>query len=427
MPRPAPSFRHRTGRTLVGAVALSGWLLASLIGSATPVLARTCGTITIKQGTVSPATGTTQTNFTFSVLVSDSTGAAPQWVRVRVNGVWTGLSGSGTDYVAGVVFSGAQKLPAGTWPYSFRTLSSAGTTCDHTLVNPTSVTVGAAPTPTPTPVPTPTPTPKPTPVPTPKPTPKPTPVPTPKPTPKPTPVPTPTRAPTPTPTAKSGGATAQPDSSATPKPTATSRSRPTSVPAAQDTPVPTPSPTAIAAVAGGGTTGTGSGGGAPGPGISIDLSAIRVPVPAPFLVWFITSLGGVLIFLMLVRRSSRDDSGTGGLALAEATAGVASAGGGSKAAAASGSVAVGEAPVPVGPPPKTFDKPPAPGVERAKVGYRRVRISSKPDAVRSVELGRLERGDEVEILDSYEGFLQVRTPDDVVGWILRHTIVGAPD
>jgi SH3-like domain-containing protein len=55
-----------------------------------------------------------------------------------------------------------------------------------------------------------------------------------------------------------------------------------------------------------------------------------------------------------------------------------------------------------------------------------VRISSEPDAVRSMELGRLDRGDEVEILESYEGFLQVRTPDNIVGWILRHTIVGAP-
>ena len=75
---------------------------------------------------------------------------------------------------------------------------------------------------------------------------------------------------------------------------------------------------------------------------------------------------------------------------------------------------------------RTFDKPPPTGVERARVGYRRVRISSEPDAVRSTELGRLDRGDEVEILESHEGFLQIRTPDNITGWILRHTIVGAP-
>ena len=74
---------------------------------------------------------------------------------------------------------------------------------------------------------------------------------------------------------------------------------------------------------------------------------------------------------------------------------------------------------------RTFGKPPPKGVERAMVGYRRVRISSEPDAVRSVELGRLDRGDEVEILESHEGFLRIRTPDDITGWILRHTIVSA--
>ena len=57
-----------------------------------------------------------------------------------------------------------------------------------------------------------------------------------------------------------------------------------------------------------------------------------------------------------------------------------------------------------------FDKPPAKGVERLKMAYRRVRISDAPDDVSSRELGRLDRGDEVELVDSYEGFLQVRTP-----------------
>ena len=64
------------------------------------------------------------------------------------------------------------------------------------------------------------------------------------------------------------------------------------------------------------------------------------------------------------------------------------------------------------------------GVERAHVTYRRVRIGSEPDDVRSVELARLDRGDEVEILESHEGFLRVRTPDGVTGWIQRHTVVG---
>jgi hypothetical protein len=75
-------------------------------------------------------------------------------------------------------------------------------------------------------------------------------------------------------------------------------------------------------------------------------------------------------------------------------------------------------------PVRTFTGPAPKGVSRAKVGYRQVRISSEPDAVRSTELGRLDRGDEIEILESHEGFLRVRTPDEITGWILRHTIVG---
>ena len=56
------------------------------------------------------------------------------------------------------------------------------------------------------------------------------------------------------------------------------------------------------------------------------------------------------------------------------------------------------------------------------IGYRRVRLSDGADDVGSRELDRLDRGDEVEILDSFEGFLQVRTPEGLTGWIPRHTI-----
>ncbi len=74
------------------------------------------------------------------------------------------------------------------------------------------------------------------------------------------------------------------------------------------------------------------------------------------------------------------------------------------------------------PAPRTFDKPPAKDVERVKMSYRRVRLSEGPDDVGSRELDRLDRGDEVEIVGSFEGFLQVRTPEGVTGWIPRHTI-----
>jgi hypothetical protein len=149
----------------------------------------------------------------------------------------------------------------------------------------------------------------------------------------------------------------------------------------------------------------------------------------PLIVWSITTSGGVLLFLLLLRRSKDEDDRL----VAERLA-IGAAGAPGLAQGVSPLRTVDPPPTrPVGRatmlppvPPRTFDKPPARDTERAKVGYRRVRISSKPDAVRSLELGRLDRGDEVEIVDSYEGFLQVRTPDGITGWILRHTIIGAP-
>ena len=39
-------------------------------------------------------------------------------------------------------------------------------------------------------------------------------------------------------------------------------------------------------------------------------------------------------------------------------------------------------------------------------------------------LARLERGDEVEIVDSQEGYLNVRTPNGLTGWIPRGTVTG---
>lgn len=73
---------------------------------------------------------------------------------------------------------------------------------------------------------------------------------------------------------------------------------------------------------------------------------------------------------------------------------------------------------------QAFARPPAKGVERFKVGYQMVRLSEGVDDVGSREPGRLDRGDEVEVIGSFEGFLQVVTPNGVTGWIARHTILG---
>jgi hypothetical protein len=72
---------------------------------------------------------------------------------------------------------------------------------------------------------------------------------------------------------------------------------------------------------------------------------------------------------------------------------------------------------------RTFAQPPGKGVERATIRSRLVRFNAEPDDLRSAELDRLDRGDEVEILGSYEGFLNVRVPDGTEGWIHRAALV----
>ena len=90
-----------------------------------------------------PGTGTTATTYRFTVTVSDKSGTAPAWVRVRVNGTTSDLSAGGTNFKAGVDFSGTRTLPAGTWPYSFVVGIGGGTTCSFSGVDPATVVVTA--------------------------------------------------------------------------------------------------------------------------------------------------------------------------------------------------------------------------------------------------------------------------------------------
>ena len=130
-------------------LALVGALLVSAFGfGAGPALARTCGTVTIRSGTASPGSGTTATTFSFVVQFSDTTGAAPTSVTLRIAATSMVLKTSGTNFAAGVEYKGSRKLPAGSWPYSFRATFGDGQTCDNIRVTPTAVTVAAAPTPT---------------------------------------------------------------------------------------------------------------------------------------------------------------------------------------------------------------------------------------------------------------------------------------
>jgi hypothetical protein len=73
--------------------------------------------------------------------------------------------------------------------------------------------------------------------------------------------------------------------------------------------------------------------------------------------------------------------------------------------------------------PERFDSPPRGGADRRTIGYRLVRLSDGPDDLRSSEISRLDRGDEVEIIGDQGGFLQVRTPSGLEGWVPRIAIV----
>src|SRR6476646_8451921 len=104
-------IRHRFRNRFVGAFAVTTLVVASMAWFPATVAARTCGTLTINNGTVNPGSGTTSTQFTFTVKVADTSGAAPQWVRVNVNGTSTALTATGSNFVSGVTFSLKRTLP----------------------------------------------------------------------------------------------------------------------------------------------------------------------------------------------------------------------------------------------------------------------------------------------------------------------------
>jgi hypothetical protein len=74
--------------------------------------------------------------------------------------------------------------------------------------------------------------------------------------------------------------------------------------------------------------------------------------------------------------------------------------------------------------PSRFDDAPKSGVERRTISYRFVRVSDGPDDLRSREIGRVDRGDEVEVLGDQDGMLRVRTAGGLEGWVPRVVIVG---
>ena len=77
-----------------------------------------------------------------------------------------------------------------------------------------------------------------------------------------------------------------------------------------------------------------------------------------------------------------------------------------------------------------FPTAPGPGIVRARIAYRLVRVSSEPDEMRGEEIARIDRGDEVEVMKEEAWYLYVCTPSGAMGWIHRTTVErhwGEPD
>ncbi len=419
------------------ALATLAFMLAAGAGSlawgAVPALAASCTgashVMTLTNGTASPGSGPAGSSFTFSVTYTDNAGCAPTAIAVTVDGVGTtDLTASSTTYQSGVVFQRAMTLPAGTWTYRFGATSGSGNGTDSvilTTVSPAAVVVTSPPPPPPPP--------------TPKPTPTPTPRPTPAPTPTPTPTPTSTATPGPTPT-----------ETASPAPSTTADASPSGagpLPSASLVASPRPSDSSLGGIVGaiGGRPGGWRGGGGLG---SADLlpdgngggsSPLELLMASA-----VISLGGIALFmgLMAIARRRRAaalaaEVGSSGppveLSFAE-TRGLIPAAPPPDTPLEEASIPrwrrpslraarqLSERDVPIEHVPIVFRDLVGPGVVRRQVAYRLVRMGTEPDEFSGEEVGRLDRGDEVEILREEQGYCLVRTPLEAVGWVHRTTL-----
>jgi hypothetical protein len=167
-------------------------------------------------------------------------------------------------------------------------------------------------------------------------------------------------------------------------------------------------------------------------GLGSDWGSV-IPVAA----WSLTTALGVILFAAFVRRPARRERVVIGAGLAGTASELVPAAA-TVPAEVNDPAAPGadeaDRPTDANPPPwlrrgaarepARFETKPRAGVERRTIGYRLVRMSDGPDEIRSQEVGRVDRGDEVEVIAEHEGFLQVRTPGGLEGWVPRIVIVG---
>jgi hypothetical protein len=392
-------------------------------------------TLQLIAGTVSPSTGTTSTSFTFSVTDQDSGDCVPSSITVSISGVGTFPLTLVGGTAGKRVYARSMTLPVGSRTYSYAASSGTGAgskSATFTAVSPAQVVVTA-----PTPAPTPTPTPKVTPPPTPTPIPTPTTAPTLVATPRPTSTPRPATAPPSGPPSATSVPGATP--SVGPSGPGPSASASSSVPPGSS-PVPGSTGDVAAASAGPSAEAVSGGAGAPTPAptgdgyalpalVLPDLGAIPRPVASLAVATFGTVVGLILFFVLGSRLLGGAGSGSGGglpLAVArsrddeeelparETATGLASP-------PALDSPEQETADPGVGPnarrEPIRFAASATPGVDRCRIASRLVQLRSDPDDLRGTLVGRLDVGDEVDVIRQEGAYCLVRTPTGAEGWI----------
>ncbi|OGO53604.1 MAG: hypothetical protein A2V85_00260 [Chloroflexi bacterium RBG_16_72_14] len=427
------------GRSSVRAAGLAALLVVLA------VMPAAAGPTDLTSPAVSPTTGTTADPITFSVTFRSAKGDAPEYVRVVVGPtVYAMARKAGPEtWKNGVRYAVTKKLTVGTWAVRFEARS--GNFVES--ISGETVNITAAPKPKPTPEPTPRPTPRPEPAATPRPTPRPT-------------EPPATAPPTPDPTAPG----ARPDPLDWPLlPGATPDGE---QPEASDDPV---TAGVIPGAGGGfggsgGTGGTGGGdgtlpGGLGGPPSLIDTLARVLPT-------VVVTTGGVTMLMAFLAfgKRRRDEAPTapdhaleqaagrgmglpGHSGLVPATASAAAL------AAAPGRVAAMVTPLAVddvdahlprwrrpslmearkSDPMRTVSTDirlsfegevgaAVDGMERRLIRYRLVSLLDSPDEVRGVEIGVLDEGDEVVLLEKRGTYWRVLCPDGRHGWLHKMTL-----
>lgn len=466
--RSRPGFGPRRFAPRRAAFGALGIALALVLATFVPASAA-AGPTRLADASVSPATGTTLTRIDFAVIYRNREGSPADWVRVNVAGITREMSSGGTSWKDGVQFTWSGTLPAGTHAVTFEAMGRDRFSA--TLAG-GSVTITAPATPPPTPAPTPRPTAAPTPRPTAAPTPRPTAASTPVATPAPSAAPNTTASPSVTTRPTVPATPGQPTTSGEPAAEASGEAPAGAAPSHDPGPSAAASDAAIALVPPAGTTDSLPRGHRPGgagpvanPGdagplaaLSSALSALegaRPVVPLGLVATLLTTSGivGTAMAFSVFGRRRRDGEQPADdeILAAKAATGISRdnpfgfADGPSPAAAAAAIMADPELAMPrwrrpsllvarkadpyrdapAAAPRLTFDHGlvgALDGRERRLIGYNVVRLLDQPDELRGAEIGFLDQGDEVQLLEKRGVYWLVLCPDGRQGWLHKMTL-----